>query len=356
MHFFKSLQRRVADVAATSKKKIPEGLLTGLKNYWYPILRSQDLGNEAPLGITRIGEKLVLWRDTKGEVHAFADRCAHRGAPLSMGRLHDDDRIECRYHGLRYDGSGQCRLVPTEHEGEDGPIACKLRVTSFPVEEKGGVIWCYVGDVEAFPPPPLQIEPEFTDPQFEGFTKVDTWGGNWLLVWDNGVDLAHVPFLHQGISILPPEVAVVDEIQTERSDAGILTSRVGVSDDERGAGETFDAVEFVLPGCARLWVPIPGGGPQIRVLQYMLPIDAESTLVVANFSVPVENEAQRQQWRLKFNEVIWPSVAEVFAQDGEIVSGQGNVYEARGDEHLIASDVGIRLVRKTILEAYEERS
>ncbi len=88
----------------------------------------------------------------------------------------------------------------------------------------------------------------------------------------------------------------------------------------------------------------------------MLPIDAESTLVVANFSIRVENEAQRQQWRLKFNEVIWPSVAEVFAQDGEIVSGQGTVQEARENEHLIASDVGIRLVRKTILEAYEKRS
>ncbi len=343
-------------MAAASEKKIPEGLLTGLKNYWYPIFRSQDLGNEAPLGITRIGEKLVLWRDSNGEVHVFADHCAHRGAPLSMGRLTEDDRIECRYHGLRYDGSGQCRLVPTEHEGEDGPIACKLRVTSFPVEEKGGVIWCYIGDVEAFPPPPLEIEPEFTDPQFEGFTEVDIWGGNWLLVWDNGVDPAHVPFLHGDTLLLPPDVAVVDEIKAEHSDAGILTSRVGVSEDERWSGETFDAVEFVLPGCARLWVPLPGGGGQMRVLQYMLPIDAESTLVVANFSMPVKSEAQRQQWRLMYKKVIWPNVAEVFAQDGDIVAGQGNVYDARGDEHLIASDAGIPLVRKAILEAYEQRS
>lgn len=341
-------------MATRSTKKIPEGLLTGLKNYWYPILLSEELGADAPLGITRIGEKLVLWRDAKGEVHVFSDRCAHRGAPLSMGRLQGDDRIECIYHGLRYDGTGQCRLVPSENVGEDGPIACKLSVKTFPVEEKGGVIWCYVGDADKFPPPPLEIEPEFTDPKFEGVTKMDIWGGNWLLVWDNGVDVAHTPFLHGDTLLLPPDVAFPDEIKTESTEAGILVSRVGISDDERWSGETFDAVEFIVPGLARLSVPLPGGGAQMRVLQYMLPIDAENTLVIANFSVPVENDAQRAQWRLTVEKVIWPNVSEVFMQDSDIVSGQGDVYESRDYENLIASDAGIPLVRKAILDAYEK--
>ena len=82
----------------------------GLRNYWYPILLSTDLGDDKPVGITRLGEELALWRDGDGTVHTFADRCAHRGVKLSAGDV-VGGRLACRYHGLQYDGTGQCREV-----------------------------------------------------------------------------------------------------------------------------------------------------------------------------------------------------------------------------------------------------
>ena len=334
-------------------KKVPEGLLTGRRNYWYPILRSQDLGSEAPVGVTRLGEKLALWRDSNGQVHAFRDRWAHRAAPLSLGRLRGNDLIECRYHGLRYDGSGQCRLVPTEHEGADGPMAQKLRVPTYPVEEKGSIIWCYIGEPDKVPPAPLEIPPELVDPDYDGFLEMETWKANWLLVHDNTCDPAHVPFLHAGSPILPPEVAVVDEIRAERTQDGVLVTRAGVDDDERWAGHTFDAVEFVLPCLVRLFVPIPGGGSPMRVLQYELPIDEGNTLVLAYFGRKVANDDERQRWRQMYEGFIWPAVQEVFSQDNEICHAQGDLLDAINTEHLISSDAGVPMVRKHILQAYE---
>ena len=340
---------------AKKVKRIPDELLTGLRNYWYPITRSRDVGDETPVALTRIGTKLAVWRDSKGQAHVFADRCAHRAAPLSMGRLHGDDRIECRYHGLRYDGTGQCRLVPTEHEGEDGPVARELRVQTYPAEEKGGIIWSYIGDPDRFPPPPLEIDPELTAADYEGSVETYVWEGNWLLTWDNGTDPAHVPFLHAGNALLPPDVAVVDEIKAERTEAGILVSRVGVSDDERWAGKTFDAVEFVLPSLGRLFVPLPDGGSPVRVLQYHVPVDENSTMVIAYFGRKVGSDEERQRWRQMYDGFIWPAVQEVFQQDSDIVRAQGDIHEALETEHLISSDAGAPLVRKYIREAYESQ-
>ncbi|MGH2725577.1 MAG: Rieske 2Fe-2S domain-containing protein, partial [Actinomycetota bacterium] len=181
-------------MSPTAKDVVPPELRRGLLHYWYPICRSEDLGSEKPLGLKRVGEDLVLWRDAEGAAHVFTDRCAHRHAPLSIGDV-VDGRLQCRYHGLQYDGTGQCRLVPLDQE-MDGPQARGLRVASYPTEERGGLVWAYIGDVEMFPPPPLWTDPALTDPSFAYFIGETTWDANWLLVHDNTSDPAHVGFLH----------------------------------------------------------------------------------------------------------------------------------------------------------------
>lgn len=81
-----------------------------LKNSWYVAAWSDEVGN-ALLAGTVLGEPIVLGRQSNGVAFALADRCAHRFAPLSMGRM-VDDHVECAYHGLRYDGTGACRFNP----------------------------------------------------------------------------------------------------------------------------------------------------------------------------------------------------------------------------------------------------
>lgn len=123
---------------------VDSGLRQGLRNFWYPVSRSVDLKRK-PVGLKCLGEDLVLWRDGQGRPHLFSDYCAHRAARLSLGQIHGDI-LQCWYHGVQYDATGQCLMIPTE--GEDSPRAKRLRVPSYPTEEKGDLIWAYIGDAE----------------------------------------------------------------------------------------------------------------------------------------------------------------------------------------------------------------
>ncbi len=80
------------------------------RTLWHPVAAQADLGSD-PLGLTLLDQRLVLWQDAAGRAHAFADRCPHRGTPLSMGRVRDG-RLECAYHGWQFEGGGRCVHIP----------------------------------------------------------------------------------------------------------------------------------------------------------------------------------------------------------------------------------------------------
>lgn len=121
-----------------SKTAIEAHLRRGLRELWYPVVASWEVSN-APLGITRLGENIVLWRDHGGRVHALEDRCPHRGARLSMG-WNLDERIACWYHGVEVDGSGTVRDVPAVSAC---PLVGSQCLRSYPVQERHGAIFLY---------------------------------------------------------------------------------------------------------------------------------------------------------------------------------------------------------------------
>src|SRR5271170_2976298 len=92
---------------------IPEGLPTGLRNYWYPILQTEELPSDRPVGLTVLGEGLAAWRNAAGAPCVVRDRCPHRSVRLSAGRVLDGE-LQCVLHGLRFDGTGACVLIPWE--------------------------------------------------------------------------------------------------------------------------------------------------------------------------------------------------------------------------------------------------
>ena len=93
--------------AAPSDQQVQAYLRTGLRNRWWPILPSRFLeAGGKPLGLTRLGEALVLWRDAKGAIHVQADRCPHRAVPLSRG-INEGDRLRCNYHGVEVGPDGR---------------------------------------------------------------------------------------------------------------------------------------------------------------------------------------------------------------------------------------------------------
>src|SRR4051794_36343577 len=82
------------------------------RNFWYPILESRKIKTGSkPIGIQRLSESLVLWRDSDGKVHCLLDRCPHRGAKLSLGKVLND-RIQCGYHGFEFNKQGECASIP----------------------------------------------------------------------------------------------------------------------------------------------------------------------------------------------------------------------------------------------------
>ena len=358
-------------MSSSAESLVPADLRRGLRNYWYPIFRSSDLEADKPLGITRVGEPLVLWRDAEGATHLFPDRCGHRAARLSLGDL-VDGRLQCRYHGLQYDGSGQCRFVPTELE-MDGPCAREIKVTSYPVEEIGGLIWGYIGDVEMFPAPPLEVDPVLTDPSYASLIAEQNWDSNWLLVQDNSGDPTHVPFLHghfaarlrdAGLTLEPlpggnPVIykeaysdLVTDELVIEQTRPDqVLITRKGATEDHSA---TFDEVLFTLPCGVKIWVPIPDGGPPVRILEYHLPVDAERTVVYSWAGRPCSSEEERER-TLQAYEMMYPYFQLVWDEDNWITGSQGDVAETWRAEHLLPFDVGTTAIRKLILRAYRDQ-
>lgn len=348
---------------------VPLELRRGLRNYWYPVLVSVDLPTDRPMSVTRLGEELVLWRDGTGVARAFSDRCAHRGARLSIGDI-VDGRLQCRYHGLQYDGTGQCRLVPVEQQ-DDGPQARRLGARAYPTEERAGLVWVYlgVGDDDA---PPLEMQPEMPDPAYASIVWETTWNANWLLIHDNTCDPAHVPFLHghfvthvgphgldieklpDGNPIVTPEAfgpLITEELAATSTETTVLVRRKAATDDH---SQSFDEVQFTLPCLASVWVPLPDGGPPVRLHQYELPIDEQRTIVYAWAGRDVPRDAQDEA-REVLDAFFRPVTTAVFDDDSWITENQPDVEEAWTQEHLLSFDVGPPRVRRLIRDAYERQ-
>ncbi|MDH4118490.1 MAG: Rieske 2Fe-2S domain-containing protein [Acidimicrobiia bacterium] len=178
-----------------TKWPVYDSAAAGLRDYWYPVLWSNQLRNKKPLAIRLCGEDIMLMRD-RGTVYALHDRCPHRGVPLSLGIQEFEGTITCPYHAWTFDlADGD--LVAVITDGPDSPICGKAAVKSYPVTEMLGLIWVYVGDSD--PPPPESALPEELRESvaFVMGGRVADREGNWRLAAENGFDEGHAKYLHR---------------------------------------------------------------------------------------------------------------------------------------------------------------
>ncbi len=170
-----------------------------IRDSWYVAALSSEL-DEKPISRMILGENVVMFRDSQGAVVAMADKCPHRGYPLSLGTV-VDDQLVCGYHGFTFDCSGTCVAVP----GQDR-IPSRADVRIYHLVEQGCWVWIWMGRGEA-DLAKLPSTPWLTDKEnwsmVSGVAKIDAPYG--LLV-DNLMDLSHETYLHNG-SIGTPEVA-----------------------------------------------------------------------------------------------------------------------------------------------------
>ncbi|GGB94687.1 (2Fe-2S)-binding protein [Novosphingobium endophyticum] len=161
-----------------------------LKNAWYAATWSHDLDDE-PLSRTFHEQPVVIYRGEGGKPIALYDACPHRFAPLSLGRV-QGDRIKCGYHGLEFDRKGHCVLNP---HGK-GVIASALNVRSYPLAERYGMIWIWMGDPDRADEDKLPSLPILEDADFTWVHGRTFVNAHYELVIDNLLDLSHVEFLH----------------------------------------------------------------------------------------------------------------------------------------------------------------
>ena len=163
-------------------------------NFWYPIAPSDEVTNREPQRVEVLGVRLVAFRDDDGDAHVLADTCIHRGGSLSKGWVRDNC-VVCPYHGWRFDRDGACVKIPTL--GEDETIPARAKVDSYPVREKYGIVFAFLGDLPEEERPPLADVPEW---------EQEGWRANKLFVFEvpaffersieNGLDPSHNEFVH----------------------------------------------------------------------------------------------------------------------------------------------------------------
>lgn len=163
-----------------------------IQNQWYAVLSSKQVKKNKMIGVTRLSEKLVFWRDDAGKVYCIFDKCCHRGASLSTGKL-AEDHIQCPFHGFLYDGSGKVTRIPAN--GKNAKVAENYRVNAYQARDAYGLIWVWYGDYNADLP-----EIPFFGELTQGFTYgeiSETWSVHYTRAVENQLDVVHLPFVHK---------------------------------------------------------------------------------------------------------------------------------------------------------------
>lgn len=357
-----------------------------LRRYWQPAALTVELDGERPVAAVRLmGEDLVLFRDNEGELGLIGRQCPHRGADLCYGRR-EDNGMRCPFHGWHFDRSGQCVEQPGEPEGSR--MHEQISVPSYPVVEKNGIIFAYMGPGD---PPPFPALDCFTAPDTHVFAFKGLWECNWLQAMEVGIDPAHASFLHRFLEDEDPEDSYGKQfrdkaVNTEMTMTQLLREypRPEIKVEETDYGMRLIALRHLDDGRTHVRVTnqifpeaicIPISNEMI-ITQWHVPVDDENCYwysMFTSFGDPMNKNLMREQ-RMKEHRL--PDYAPLknkrnnygydpAEQARETYTGMGmdiNVHDQwavespgpifdRTKEHLGKTDVGIIKYRKILREA-----
>ena len=159
-------------------------------NQWYVILDSKELTKNKPQRVTRLNIKLVLWRDEAGKACCIEDKCCHRGASLSCGKI-INGKLACPFHGFVYDSSGSIVTIPAN--GKTTSVPSNMKVKAYKTFEDYGFIWIWWGDKNKVEDKPFF----FTNlSNFSYSSFKDHWNVHYSRAIENQLDVVHLPFVH----------------------------------------------------------------------------------------------------------------------------------------------------------------
>lgn len=326
-----------------------------IPNQWYIVMESRQI-KDRPIGVTRMGEKMVFWRDDTGKVSCLRDRCAHRGVQLSKGKVLDNGRLQCPFHGFEYDVSGRITMIPAN--GRNTPVPDRFRVHGYPTHEAHGFVWVWWGEN---PPEDLQLPRFFDDirenDKFTYATTYDPWDTHYSRVIENQLDVVHLPFIHydtigRGGRVLvdgpPIQWLEADRFRvyaSNRVDDGTPPLKANEIKDDLSQRSLW--LEFAFPNWWQNHI-----SEDVRVVAAFVPVDNAHTLLYLRFyqkflRVPFLGKA-----------ITWlgmPFNLKIAHQDRHVVNTQQPKPSAlRMDEKLIQGDrpiVEYRRRRQQLIDA-----
>jgi len=330
-----------------------------LKNCWYVVAWDHELLDGKKLERTVLEKALVIFRGETGSYVALDNRCPHRGAPLSMGRV-EGDCIRCMYHGMKFDSSGVCIQIP----GQDR-IPGSMRVISYPTEERNHLIWIWMGDPSLADPGLIVDYAPLGDPQWRGLPGYLHYDANWLLIVDNLSDFTHLAFVHVNTLGGSEEYAYqAKPAEIERLDNGFRVERwhrnadsppyhKRVIPDKEAKVDRRNIANMVIPGMFFMETMFASAGSndeslestrQYRNCQYMTPETRSTTHFFWNYLHNSDTDDPNIAISLR------DSLFEGFYEDKDIIEAQQILLDTDPDFRLrtIEADVGLTHFRQTL--------
>ena len=353
------------------------------RRYWLPALMVEELPEPdcPPVRVKLLSERLIAFRDTQNRLGLVDEFCAHRGVSLWFGR-NEEHGLRCSYHGWKYDVTGQCVEIPSE---PDNPKLCqRMKLKSYPLIERGGVLWAFLGPADRRPPPPAY---EWTEvPESHRYVSKRLQECNYLQAIEGGLDSIHSTFLHRysvgDDPLLKRDAESAAMLKADPTPEFLpMTSPAGLHIcTRRNVGEDryfWRVTQFLMP-CFNLfppygdnpcgghaWVPVDDADCLVFSIDYhprraLTPEERQGadagrgihvTLAEGSF-MPVANRRNAylidrvaQKERRTFSGVLG-----VGEQDAAIQESMGPIVD-RSREHLSSTDRGIVMTRRRLLEA-----
>ncbi len=357
-----------------------------LRGFWQPVALTEELaGPRACKGVRLLGQDLVLFRDESGRYGLLDRDCPHRGADLSFGRL-EGGGLRCAFHGWLFDVAGQCLETPAEPEGST--LCQRIRQRAYPVVEKNGIIFAYLG---AGTPPAFPRFDCFVAPEAYTFAFKGLFDCNWLQALEVGIDPAHTSFLHRFFADEDPDAGYGKPFRDRSADTDMTITQVmreyarpdiRVSRTEYGmrvvtlrrvseAQTHVRVTNLIFPNAFVIPMSL-----EMTISQWHVPIDDTSCYwyaIFTSFGAPVDKATMRRQ-RLELYELPdyrprrnrmnqWgydpeEQQRETFTGMGQdinvhdqwAIESQGRIQD-RSREHLGTSDRAIIEYRRLLIEA-----
>jgi phenylpropionate dioxygenase-like ring-hydroxylating dioxygenase large terminal subunit len=265
-----------------------------LRQYWMPCLPSAALpeADGPPQKVRLLGEDLVIFRDTRGEVGLLPANCPHRGASLFFGR-NEACGLRCAYHGWKFDVTGRCLDMP--NEPAESTFKDKVRARAYPCRDVNGVIWTYMGPRETPPPPPAfeisTLPPEQVYPPLMMLEEC-----NWVQALEGDIDSSHIDFVHAKLRADGAQRGTWHRDKRPRLE--VLPTDYGACYSARRQWDVdglswHRVTQFILP----FFSMIAASDPHIVQARAWVPLDDDHTLqfaIRARLDRPVTDEERRQ--------------------------------------------------------------